>query len=286
MFDTSRLKGFSSLLVAAFIYGLFGVLVRYISPMFGDNFQVALRFILAALIITIFNFLRNDIRKFPRNNLIKISLLGVAFACVGLLLTYSVLNTKLANTVFLLYAGSLTSAFLIGTFVFKEKVTIMKTVAIAMASIGISMYSDVILGLSLGIITGLAAGIFDGIQNSLRKTLKEINRNVVLQYSYIAGSIFAIIVTFISGEQILKSFSLIPIGVIIFYAVLLLILGNFLLYGFQHYDVNLGTVVLSLELVFALLFGFFLYREIPTTKELIGGSFIFIASILSGIGSK
>lgn len=169
---------------------------------------------------------------------------------------------------------------------FKEKVTITKIIAIIMTFIGIAMYSDVILGLSLGIITGLAAGIFDGIQNSIRKTLKEINRNVVLQYSYIAGSLLAILITVISGEQIVKSFSIFPVIIIIFYAILLLFLGNFLLYGFQHFDVNIGTIVLSMELVFALLFGFFLFKELPTTKELIGGSFIFVAAILSGVDIK
>lgn len=108
---TDSFKGFLSLLGAAIIYGSFGVLVRYVSPMFGNNFQVTLRFVLAALIITILNLLRGQMLKISKSIIVRVSLLGLAFACVGLLLTYSVLHTKLANTIFLLYAGSLTSTF-------------------------------------------------------------------------------------------------------------------------------------------------------------------------------
>lgn len=284
--STKKLKGFFALFGAAFIYGTFGILIRYIAPMFGNNFQVVSRFFLAALFIFIFNLFRKKDMKLPTATLLKVLLLGIAFVSLVLLFTHSVINTKLANSVFLLYAGSITSSFLIGTFLFKEKVTVAKILAILLAFIGIAMYGNAILGLSVGIITGLASGIFDGIQNSLRRTLKGVDRNLVIQYSCISATLFAITVTAFSGEQIIKTVSITPIVITILYALLLLTLSNFLLYGFQHFDVNIGTVILSMELVFALLFGFFFFREVPTTRESIGGGFIFLASILAGVDTK
>lgn len=283
---TSSQKGFYALTGAAFIYATFDVIIRFLSPVFGDNFQVLARFFVAATIISVFNIITRKASRLAGKTILRVSALGIAFVSVVLLFTYSINNTKIANTVFLLYAGSLTSSFLIGTYIFKEKVTINKAAAIVLALFGVAMFANAFLALSIGVIAGLASGILDGVQNSLRKTLKGVDRNLVLQYSFAAGSAFAALVTFISGEQMIKSIGALPIIIIFFYAVLLLVMGNLLLYGFQHFDVNVGTVILSMELLFATLLGLILFREVPTVKEMIGGGLIFVASILSGIDSK
>lgn len=283
---SKRLKGFFSLFGAAFIYGTFGVLVRYISPMFGDDFQVFVRFILAFIIMLSFLLIRKKSMYLPIRTLLKALLLGVVFVFVVLLYTYSVLNTKLANTVFLLYAGSITSSFIIGTFIFKERVNKSKLIAIGAAIVGIAMFGNALTGLGLGLMAGLGSGLGDGIQNSIRRTLRGVDRNLVLLYSFGSGAIIALLISLLSGEQMLKTVTVLPIIVIFAYALLLLTLGNFLLYGFQHFDVNVGTVILSMELVFALIFGLVFYRELPTGYQLLGGCLIFIASVVSGVDFK
>ncbi len=68
---------------------------------------------------------------------------------------------------------------------------------------------------------------------------------------------------------------------VIAFAVLQLILNHLLLFGFQHFDVNIGTVILSLELFFAAILGFLIFGEALTANEFLGGIAIFIASIVS-----
>jgi drug/metabolite transporter (DMT)-like permease len=70
----------------------------------------------------------------------------------------------------------------------------------------------------------------------------------------------------------------------IFFA-LVIILGSYLtLYGFQNFDVNIGTVIMSTELVFAAIMAYFLFDEVPATHELVGGIVIFAGSVVgSGI---
>jgi drug/metabolite transporter (DMT)-like permease len=60
-----------------------------------------------------------------------------------------------------------------------------------------------------------------------------------------------------------------------------LLLNYLLLYGFQNFDVNIGTVILSLELFLAAIVGFVLYDEALTATEVIGGVIIFLASVVS-----
>ena len=281
MLKTERFQGATALLAAAFLYATFGLLIRELSKLFGDNAQVAARFLLAALIITAINFIAHKVVRLPGRELIRIGALGVAFAVVVLFFTISVNQTKVMNTVVLCYAGSIITSLIIGTTLLKEKLTANKLLAIGLALAGLFMYADALLALSVGIVAGFASGVFDGVGNALRKTLKTADRNVVLMYQFGIGSIFGLLLLLFSGGDIIREVSLLPILATILFAVLLLCLGNLLLYGFQHFDVNVGTVILALELVFVLILGYLFLHEAPTGKELVGGAFIFAASVIT-----
>jgi drug/metabolite transporter (DMT)-like permease len=281
MLKTEKFKGALALLAGAFLYATFALLIRELSKLFGDSAQVAARFLLAALIITVINLVAHKIVKLPRKELIKNAALGVAFTFVVLFFTISANETKVINTVVTCYAGSILASLVIGTTMLKEKLTINKLLAIAFALTGLFMYADAILALSIGIITGLASGLFDGVSNALRKTLKTSDRNVVLMYQFGIGSIFGLILLLFSGGDIIREVSLVPVLATILFAVLLLCLGNLLLYGFQHFDVNVGTIILALELVFVLALGYLFLQESPSGKELAGGALIFAASVIT-----
>lgn len=90
----------------------------------------------------------------------------------------------------------------------------------------------------------------------------------------------------LSGEIIIKEVTLLPIIVGIIFGLLQIGLGNLLLYGFQHFDVNVGTVILACELIFAAILGWVFLSETPTGNELLGGMLIFVASIISTVDFK
>ncbi|HET9721600.1 MAG TPA: DMT family transporter [Candidatus Saccharimonadales bacterium] len=279
--NSRNIGGPTALVGAAFMYAMFGVFIRIMAHMWGNVAQAAVRFALAALIVIVFLYFRRQKIIFPKNKLKNVIALGLTFPFLVLLLTFSYRRTTIANTTFLLYAGSIISAFLIGTFVLKERINTTKIIAILLALAGISLYSDSLLSVNSGIFLGLAAGLIDGVSNSLRKSLGGINRMAVLRIQYGVAGILLIILTLISNENIFIKFDFWSLVVTIIYAFLLIGLANLLLYGFHHTDVNIGTVVLSSELIFATIIGYLVYREVPSPHELIGGIFIFLASILS-----
>ena len=283
---SDKLKGSSALFTAAFIYSTFGILIRQMAVMFGDSAQTAARFGIAFVFILLLNFIRKQSIALPREALVRACILGITFGFVVLFFTISVNNTKLSNSVFLLYAGSMISSLIIGTFLFKEKLTAVKIVALVLTFSGLYMYSNAFLVLSNGILAGLASGLFDGISNAIRKTLKGINRNSILTYQFLFSSLLATLVLVVSGDVIIKDIALLPVIAMIIFAILQIGLGNLLLFGFQHFDVNIGTVILATELFFATIIGFLLFKEVPTSREMIGGLFIFIASILSIVDLK
>lgn len=280
---TDSTKGAGALLGAAFTYACFGLLIREMAVMFGDNAQTAFRFVAAFAILGFIALCIKRPVKLSRRTLLQIAGLGVAFFGVVLLFTISVNLTKIGNTVFLLYAGSIITSLLVGTLIFKERLTGMKLFAIALSLVGLAMYSSAILALSVGVVTAIASGVLDGVSNGVRKALKGIDRNTVLLYQYGFGAICALIALAIAPHDAIRSVSIFPIIVGIVFGALLVGIGKLLLYGFQHFDVNVGTVILATELVFALLIGWLFYQEVPTANELIGGIVIFVASIVSAV---
>lgn len=284
--NQGRFKGATALFSAAFIYSTFGILIRHMSIMFGDSAQTAARFGLALIFILLLNFVKKQSIYLSKNALIKACILGITFGFVVLLFTISVNNTKIANSVFLLYAGSMISSLFIGTVFLKEKLTVIKIIALAVAFLGLYMYSNALLVMSLGVIAGLASGLFDGVSNAIRKTLKGISRNSILTYQFTFSALLATIILALSGEAIIKEISLASIIAMIIFALLQIWLGNLLLYGFQHFDVNVGTVILATELIFATIISFILFKEVPSSQEIIGGILIFTASILSTVDLK
>jgi drug/metabolite transporter (DMT)-like permease len=282
-FDSAsdRTKGGVALLGAAFTYGCFGALIRIMATMFGNNAQVAFRFAVAFLILGAYALLFKRPSKLDPKSFLKVAVLGLAFWGVVILFTISVNLTTLSNSVFLLYAGSIVTSLLIGTIILKEKLTWVKSAAIVLALIGLAMYSSALLALSLGLVTAVLSGVLDGVSNSIRKTLKGIDRNTILLYQYAFGASAALVVLVFAPQGSIKTISVLPVIVGLIFAVALIWLGNLLLYGFQHFDVNVGTVILATELFFATLVGLIFFGEVPALHEMLGGTVIFLASILS-----
>jgi drug/metabolite transporter (DMT)-like permease len=175
------------------------------------------------------------------------------------------------------------SSFLLGTFLLKEKVGGQKILAIVLALGGLSFYSNDLIAINLGIIFGVLAGIFDGISNVFRRKLAGVNRNAVIRVQYAVGTIFTGLITLLSGDQILKDVNTRGAVATIIFSIILIAAANLLLYGYQHFDVNIGTVIMSIELVFGALLGFLFYQEVPKSHELLGGTLIFAGSVISSI---
>lgn len=278
---SDRTRGGLALFGASAIYATFGPLIRVLSEMFGDYSQVAARMGLAFIFLLVISLLFNKIKKLTRPQTISAALLGVTSTGILIFFTIGVTQVKIATAVFLLYAASMISSLIFGTVFFKETLGAQKIIALALAFVGLFLFGDVLIALSSGIIACLLSGICEGIGNGIRKSLKGADRTTVLLYQFFVNATLASILMIFAAEPIIKTVSTAPIIAVVAFAILQLILNHLLLFGFQSFDVNIGTVILSLELFFAAILGFIFFGEALTTAELLGGLAIFIASIVS-----
>jgi drug/metabolite transporter (DMT)-like permease len=176
------------------------------------------------------------------------------------------------------------TSFGLGTLLLKESISRSKIVALVLAILGLALYSGAIAGGNEGIIFAIFAGLCGGTINLISKQLTGVDRNSVLLIQYMVGTIFAVATALLSGEALIRTTSVHATLLTIFFASVI-ILGSYLtLYGFQNFDVNIGTVIMSTELVFAAIMAYVLFNELPKPHELLGGLLIFTGSVVgSGI---
>ena len=278
---TDRVKGGFALFSSSVILASYGPLIRILAEMFGNYAQVAIRISLTSIFLLIFGLIFGKIRKFTRAQIFLAISLGVASAGGIIFFTLGVVQVKIATAAFLLFASSMISTLILGKVFFKETLGFRKIIVLGLSFIGLFLFADPQIVFSFGMIMCLLSGIFVGIGYCVRKGLKHVDRTTVLLYQLVTTGIIASILMLFTAEPIIKVVSVTAIVILVVFAIAHLAVSYLLLFGFQNFDVNIGTVILSLELFFATIFGYILYGEILAMNELIGGFMILVASILS-----
>ena len=286
---SEKALGASSLLGGAFVVSTYGIWARFVSPMFSATAQTAIRCLLAAAIMvgTVWFSRKNRLtfKGYTKSQYLKIILLGLLTCGLALLFTFSVTSTKVGNTFSLIYAGSILTSFFVGVFALGEKTSYLKVCAVLVALGGLAMYGLNLTGLSIGIITGFSAGICDGISNVIRKQLRGVDRGVVVICQYTVAGVCTLPLLLIGGGSNIKTVSLGAIIALIVYSIASLGFGQLLLRGFSHFDVNVGGVILAMQIFFGMLLGYVLFHETPSSSELLGSLLIFFAVIVA-MGSE
>lgn len=282
------LGGSEALLGAAILFAFTNVLVREVSSMWGDQAQVAARFALVWVILVVFAKLSKGKRTaIPRAKMKYAVAYSILAATAILFFTLSIQNTSMANTLFTSNATELFIAFLLGSFLLREKITSRKIIAIGLALVGLILYSDSILVGSIGIIFGLLGGATTALCNVLAKKLKGVDLGATMRMQFGLGAVFMVVLTLIfSPHDIVRTVSIEGIVATIVFAFVLIVATRLVLYGFQHSDVNVATVILSTQLAFGALLGFFLYQEVLSSNEIMSGALILCAAIIGGIAQK
>ena len=279
--------GLLSLIFAGLIFGSFGVWVRLLSVDLSSYQQIAFRNVIAlgvALLIIITTKIKLNFEGVSTKYLL---LFGISFPIGVICYTLSVLNTTIMLSIFSFYLGSIFSSLLIGMLVFKEKLSLQKALSLTLVVVGFSFFAKGLDSFNVGILLGIVGGLFDVVSNSFRKHLSgKINRVVLTLIPQIGGIIVATIFMIQSATFQIPTITTSSWVVGIIFGALLFSVNYLLLYGFQHFDLNLGTIAISSEVVFATLFGYLLFAETPSTTDLYGGLLIVIAIIIGNLPSK
>lgn len=286
---TNKTKGFLALALTALILGIFGVLIRTLAVSFSDAGQVLARSTVATLAISaIVIYKKAQPFRISKEDLKYVALFCVVFPLSVLCLTASINLTKVSNSIFMLFVGSLCSTAFFGKIIFKEVFSIKHIISLVLVIIGLCFFVWPFSteSFNLGLVLGILGGVFEGSSHTLRKLLKNVQREVIVFYQSVSGIVFALLFVLSSSEPIVNELTLIGALTVLLFGMLLVTIGYLLAYGFKNFDVNLGTIVLTTEVFFALIINYFLLHESPTQYEFIGGMIIFVGAIATSLNLK
>ena len=277
------LFGLGSLLTAGFLFGSFGIWVRFLSHDMSSYQQIAFRNIIALCIALAIIYFRKLKLSFKGVDLKHLIFFGLAFPTGVIFYTFSMLKTSIMLGIFSFYLGSILFSLLLGMLVFHEKLTTQKIISLILVLTGFYFFiqPNGIAHLNIGMVFGIIAGLFDTISNVFRKHLAgKLDRVVLTLIPQIGGITVATILMGIIGGISMPTISPTSWGVGILFGAILFAVNYLTLYGFQHFDLNLGTIAISTEVVFATLLGWLVFAEVPRTFDIYGGLFIVLAIIV------
>lgn len=157
-----RSKGKICLLTSAFIYGFAPVLAKFTYE--GGANGITLTFLRAALCVPLLYIMAKADRKslrLTKSELKQVIILGIfggALPIVLLYLAYDYISTGLATTLHFVYPLIIVIA---SSFLFHEKMTKFKLVAVVLVTIGIFLFVDINhIANKIGIVLALLSGVF------------------------------------------------------------------------------------------------------------------------------
>jgi drug/metabolite transporter (DMT)-like permease len=281
-----REKGILALILLALVFASMGLFARYLATSFSVYQQVYLR-LSAAFILSAVIFKKDvDFSKFKRvsrKDWFIITLRAVSYSVFGIVLfTQGILLTKYSNVSFI---SALPMTAILGFILLREKFSWEKLGLVLLAFAGvivISIKDYANLGYwGRGEVVTLISTVFFALSYVARKWQSDfLNNKELTVINFIVASLSVFLVSIFIGEGIPTQGWGGGIIVAVFGAGLFNVLNVFLTnYGFQKVEAVLAGNILTLEAFFAVVLGFVFYKEVPLTKEVLGGLLI-IAGVI------
>ena len=268
------------------LFGLSGVMAKYLSDSLNPYQVVEYRFaiaLLAALVIVA--ILRKKI-QFGDHDKKTLAGFAISFPISVILFTLAIFNTSVALAVFSFYIATLVSSFIFGRLFFGERIHIYKQLAFGFVLLAIFVFTDPLgtSNLGIGFVFGLLSGIVQGIASSFQKRLSTAtDRLSLLVFQTASGMIFAAVILLVMQEPLVASLTGFEWLVAAVFGVSMLAISYLFLVGFRHTNLNTGSILVSSELLFGPLFALLLLGEELQAQVIIGGVLIGIATIFSNI---
>ncbi len=284
---TEHEKGTIAVVLGAVIYGMLPLVPRYLSTSFDIFQQVYLRLFVAFLLLLIIfrkSISLQKIIKLPVKDKGWIFLRAFLYYFLGVgLYTYAVLITKISNVAFI---AAIPMTALFGFFLLRERITLSKALLVALSAVGVFIISVKEFGGALNFGIGEIAALFSSFFVSLglvtRKWQKSsLNDQEIALIMLLSASIQFFIASIIFGEGLpMSGWSNGIIFVLFLGGLMNAFLSFFMNYGLARVKAVFASNIISLDAVFATVFAFILFRELPNSKELFGGVLIIVSALL------
>lgn len=281
---TKKYIGLASLILVGILFGLSGVIAKYLSTWLNPYQVVEYRFLIAFICALLISLLTKQKITFNKIDLKTLILFSITFPISVIFFTLAIFHTTVSLAVFSFYIATLVSSFFVGWKYFGEKITKNKKIALVFILLAVLAFTNPFesLNLQLGFLFGIISGIFQTIASAFQKIVgKSTNRISLLLIQTLAGLVIALLSLSLAGQSLLISLPQTPLVITIFFGIIFLAISYLFLVGFKYTNLNVGSILVSSELFFGPFFAFLLLSEGLTDLELLGGIFTAFAVLFS-----
>ncbi len=279
--NSQQLFGAASLIGAAMLYGMTGIISRFVGfelPIFYQNWTRCV----VPVVFLIFTY--RAWTKVYAKDFWWILLRAVTGIAAFLLFFFAVNELPVSLTYFIFYGGAVIFGFIIGSLLFKEQLTTIRLISLLLAFVGMGLIYGI--GVSAAgiwnVFLAFLSGAFFSLWNAISKYLTRYPPTqltfldnalcvaIYIPLSLFAGEAWVFAVTPVQLASLSLGFSFLATGL-------------FIIYGFRRIDVQVGSLILLSEIIFAIIYSFIFYKEVPSTLAVLGGICIVVAMSLPEI---
>lgn len=279
----NKLNGSLAILVAALCYGSYGVFGNIIGGSFDIFFQTYARAIIAWLIIVVIVLVFKLWKKIESRSDLNILLYISAFGVLTQAIYYAYQTIGIGLGSIFYFFAILVVQFVMGSLLYKEKISLVKIVSVVLAFVGIYLiFSNDIQGFEpLGIIAAIASGFAVGGQAALTKMVSgKYSGWQISLFSWFLVIVACLPLSLMFNEtQVIPSFDMSWFYLVVF-AIIGLLVFPLLIYGYKRIDVSLGGIISLIEIPAAIWFGYIFFDEQVTPTIMLGAAIILLSAAL------
>lgn len=276
-------KGAALVFLSALLFGSYGIWAVLVGSDFGIFYQGYVRAFLVLLVLIPIVFIQKSWKPLSTNDW-KNYMWCIGFGVFTQApIYYAFQHVGVGISSLILFSMMLTTSYVVGFLLLKERPTKRKIVSLALAIIGlgITFYNSLEAFSSMALLLATINGVASGGEVATTKLIPE--KFSTIQTSIIVwGAIFLthLPLSFLFGER-----QLIPTFNIHWFAMIgFTFAGIFAFWlvieGFKYIDASIGGLIGLLEIIFAIIFGVVIFKEKITISIIIGSVLIISAAIL------
>lgn len=286
--SSQKVIGIASLLLVGLLFGLSGVMAKYLSESLSALQVTEYRFIGALLTALLAAAVFRKKLQFNKYN--KRFLVPFLFTLPisAIFFTLAIFNTSVALAVFSFAISSLLASFVLGRIFFNEHIHTYKQLSLILMTVAILVFTNPFgeSVLSIGFVFGILSGLIHGATASFQKMLSgESDKLSLITLQSATSALMLIIILLFTQEPVFIMLSAFDWLIAFLFGATMLAISYLFLVGFKYVNLGTGSILVSSELLFGPLFAFLVLSENLGAQIVIGGILTALAAIFANIAA-
>ena len=279
----NKIKASALIAVSAFFYASYGIWSRLMSGAFSEFNQAWIRGLLLLSILIPFGLWQKKFNKIEKSDRKWFLIIALAGGLNQAPYFYGFEHLPVGTATLLFYSMLTIGAYVIGKIFFKEKITLIKYLSLALAILGLCIIYSFSLNSSQFIpaILVMMAGLMGASVVVFSKKLSSnYSETQILTNTFGAMFIVNLFFSLLLKEGLPDLTNTQPILGQLGYTGAMLIANAAVVAGFKGLEPSLGAMIGLLEIVFAIIFGLLLFGETLSPGIVVGIILMLIAILL------